>query len=82
MQEKNILTAWQTPVSVQALIGWLQVPRLQVQVMDFFFFHLLFKHALCSLVKGFRPHGLMVYRLCLPPDTPIIFKGYKNWAVS
>ena len=22
--------------------------RLQVQVMDFFFFHLLFKHALCS----------------------------------
>ena len=22
--------------------------RLQVQVMDFFFFHLIFKHALCS----------------------------------
>ena len=40
--------------------------------MDFFFFHLLFKHALCSQVKGFRPHGLLVYRLCLPPDTPII----------
>jgi len=29
--------------------------------------------ALCSQVKGFRPHGLLVYRLCLPPDTPIIF---------
>ena len=43
MQEENILTTWQTPVSVRALIGW-----LQVQVMDFFFFHLLFKHALCS----------------------------------
>jgi len=44
MQEENILTAWQTPVSVRVLIG-----RLQVQVMDFFsFFHLLFKHALCS----------------------------------
>ena len=49
MQEENILTAWQTLVSVRALIGW-----LQVQVMDFFF-HLLFKHALCSSVKGFRP---------------------------
>ena len=24
MQEENILTAWQTPVSVRALIGWLQ----------------------------------------------------------
>ena len=24
--------------------------RLQVQVMDFFFFHFLFKHALCSQV--------------------------------
>ena len=40
---RNILTTRQTPVSVRALIGW-----LQVQVMDFFFFHLLFKHALCS----------------------------------
>ena len=47
--------------------------RLQVQVMDFSFFHLLFKHALCSQVKGFTPHGLLVYRLCLLPDTPIIF---------
>ena len=27
----------------------------------------------CSQVKGFRPHGLLVYRICLPPDTPIIF---------
>ena len=67
MQEENILTTWQTPVSVRALIGW-----LQFQVMDFFF-HLLFKHALCSQVKGFRPHGVLVYRLCLPPDTSIIF---------
>ena len=39
----------------------------------FFFFHLFFKNALCSQVKGFGPHGLLVYRLCLPPDTPIIF---------
>ena len=36
-------------------------------------FHLFFKHALCSQVKGFTPHGLLVYRPCLPPDTPIIF---------
>ena len=28
---------------------------------------------LCSYVNGFRPHGLLVYRLCFPPDTPIIF---------
>ena len=34
--------------------------RLQVQVMDFFFFHLLFKHALCSQVK-LRALGLMAY---------------------
>ena len=40
--------------------------RPQVQVMDFFFFHLLFKHTLCSQVKGFKLHGLLVYRLCLP----------------
>ena len=32
--------------------------RLQAQVMDFFFLHLLFKHALCSKVKGFRPTGI------------------------
>ena len=50
--------------------------RLQIQVMDFFFFHPLFKHVLSSQVKGFRPHGLLAYRLCLPPDIPItlIFK--------
>ena len=41
MQEENILTPWQTPVMAAG-------SRLQVQVMDFFFFHLLFKHALCS----------------------------------
>jgi len=52
--------------------------RLQVQVMDFFSFHLLFKHALCSKVKGFRLHGLLVYRLCLPPDTPIVF-NHRGW---
>ena len=33
--------------------------------MDFFFFHQLFKHTLCSQVKGFRPQGLLVCRLCL-----------------
>ena len=38
-------------------------------VMEFFFFHLLLKHTLCSKIKGFRPHSLLVYiyRLCLPP---------------
>ena len=35
---------------------------------------MLLNYALCSKVKGFRPHGLLVYRLCLPPDTPIIIK--------
>jgi len=30
--------------------------RLQAQVMDFFFFHLLFKHALCSQLRAL---GLM-----------------------
>ena len=73
MQEEYILTTWQTPVSVRVLIGW-----LQVQVMDFFFFHLLFKHALCGQVKGFRPHGLLVYRLCLSPDTRIIYLNIKS----
>ena len=26
-----------------------------------------------KVIVVFRPHGLLVYRLCLPPDTPIIF---------
>jgi len=71
-ESELILTAWQTPVSVQALIGWLQVQGCRFKSW-IFFFHLIFKHALCSKVKGFRPHGLLVYRLCLPPDTPIIY---------
>ena len=34
-----------------------------------------------SSVKGFRPHGLLVYRLCLPPDTLIIFIYLKDVTV-
>jgi len=34
---------------------------------------------LCA-VKGFKPQGLLVYRLCLPPDTPIIL--YKEFVHS
>jgi len=53
------------------IAGWLQV---RGPVMDFFFFHLLFEHTLCSLFKGFRPQGLLVYTQALPsPDTSIIF---------
>ena len=48
MQEENILTTCQTPVSVCALIRWLHIQGCR-SVMDFFLFHLLFKHALCSL---------------------------------
>ena len=52
MQDKNILTAWQTPVSVQVLIGW-----LQVQVTIFFCFA-YFSNMLCALkLMAFRPHG-------------------------
>jgi len=67
MQEENILTAWQTPVSVQALIGWLHAgSRLQVQVMDFSSItH--FSNMLCAVkFKGFRPHGLYVIVKALP----------------
>ena len=35
-----ILTAWQTPVSFRALIGWLQVRGCPDPVMDFFFYFL------------------------------------------
>ena len=73
MQEENILTAWQTPVSVRALIRWLQVRGCRFKSWIFSSFIYFSKHALCSSVKGFRPHGLLVYRLCLPPDTPIIY---------
>ena len=32
----------------------------------------------CSEVKGFKPLGLLVYRLSLPPDTPIIINHNKG----
>jgi len=41
---------------------------------EFGFFLLSSTFQTCS-VQGFRPHGLLVYRLCLPPDTPIIING-------
>ena len=53
MQEENILTAWQTPVSVRVLIGW-----LQVQVMDFSSFT-YFSNKLCAV--QLRVLGLMAY---------------------
>ena len=49
MQEENILTAWQTPVSIRALIGWLQVRGCRFKSLIFFFFHFL----LCAVkLKG------------------------------
>ena len=72
MQKENILITWQTPVSVRALIGWLQVRGCRFKSWIFSSFT-YFSNMLCA-VKGFRPHGLLVYRLCLPPDTPIIFR--------
>ena len=42
------MTAWQTPVSVRALIGWLQVRGCLGPVMDFFSFLHLFKHTFCN----------------------------------
>ena len=55
--------------------------RLQIQVMDFFFFHFLFKHALCmQLSLRVKSHGLLVYRLCLLPDTPN--QSYKDLLVG
>jgi len=47
MQEESILTAWQTPVAKHLSVNRMAAgSRLKVQVMDFFFFHLLFKHQL------------------------------------
>ena len=63
------------PLSVNRMAAGLRLHR-------FFFFHLLFKHILCSKVKGFRPQGLLVYRLCLPPDTPIIFTYFALCCIS
>ena len=38
MQEENILTTWQTPVSVRVLIGWLQVRGCRFKSWIFSFF--------------------------------------------
>ena len=48
MQEENILTAWQTPVSVRALIGWLQVQgcRFKSWIFSSFTF---FSNMLCAV---------------------------------
>ena len=70
-------------VSVQALIGWLQVRGCRFKSWIFSSFT-YFSNMLCA-VKGFRPHGLLVYRLCLPPDTPIIYSYFVNcqvWVVQ
>jgi len=67
MKEENILTAWQTPVSIRALIGWLQVrdcrfevagSRLQIQVRIFSSFT-YFSNVLCAV--QLRVLGLMAY---------------------
>jgi len=57
MQEENILTTWQTPVSVRALIGWLQVQGYG-SVMDFSSFTYF-----SNMVEGRAciPVGLMAY---------------------
>ena len=64
-QGENILTAWQTPVSVRALIGWLQVQGCTGPVMDFFSFFHLFKHALCNNFKQtVGPGVLQTFSTC------------------
>jgi len=56
MQEENILTAWQTPVSVQALIGWLQIQGCRFKSWIFSFTY--FSNMLCAV--KLRVLGLMV----------------------
>ena len=57
------------------IIGW-----LQVQVMDFFLLSLSFQTCFVQLSLRVRSHGLLVYRLCLLPDTPIIY--IFNWTAE
>ena len=64
-------------LSVNRMAAGLRLPRSS---HGFFFFHLLFKHTLCSQLKGFRPQDLLVYRLCLKPVTSIIFN--YQWIIS
>ena len=42
--------------------------------MDFSSFT-FFSNMLCAVKLRVRSHGLLVYRLCLLPDTPIILTG-------
>jgi len=57
MQEENILTSWQTPVSVRALIGWLQVQGCRFKSWIFSSFT-YFSNMLCAV--KLRVLGLMV----------------------
>ena len=60
-----ILTTWQTPVSIQALIGWLQVQGYPGPVMDFFSFLHLFKYTLCNNFKqAVGPGVLQTFSTC------------------
>ena len=58
MQKENILTAWQTPVSVRALIGWLQVRGYRFKSWIFSSFT-SFSNMLCAV--KLRVLGLMAY---------------------
>ena len=58
MQEGNILTAWQTPVSIRALIGWLQVWGCRFKSWIFSSFT-YFSNMLCAV--KLRVLGLMAY---------------------
>ena len=78
MQEENILTTWKTPVSVQALIEWLQVQGCRFTSWIFSSFT-YFSNMLCAV--KLRVLGLLVYRLCLPPDTPNTLKSYYVYSI-
>jgi len=55
-----------------ALIFWSVAVDLSPQLTGTIYLHM---HVTYSLVKGFRPHDLLVHRLCLPSDPPIIILG-------
>jgi len=58
MAEENIQTAWQTPVSVQALIGWLQARGCRFKSW-IFSSSTYFSNMLCAV--KLRVLGLVAY---------------------
>jgi len=70
--------SWSLKVSVSTRVAALMEGGMERDKASALLFkqplrYLMVKLYSCSEVKGFRPHGLLVYRLYLPPDTPIIF---------